>query len=313
MYHLEPPNERKTHRMAQTETMQATAQTDEPVQEAQTPAKPLLHLWYHYSDAALLEGINAFFLHLQRRLPHVGVSFLRYEQEPTKPTCINSSDDFYKKKYEGEMELYQQKMEKYRQQQQAELTKALTRLERTALLVPCVSPAFLEALDRDLLATPELGQALKDLRCPIMSIVVRPTETGASFSMRPLSSYAEGCERETALKELVAVMERLLCNSLHIEPRTTALDYLFCSSQTVQPTIPSQTTTTELVIQALQPVQRLVEQATAQVVEARQLALAERSEQQTVEALEREVEALQKLVQAQSSGFWSRLFNKKKS
>jgi hypothetical protein len=296
--------------MTQTETMQATAKTDEPVQEAQTPAKPLLHLWYHYSDAALLEGINAFFLHLQRRLPHVGVSFLRYEQEPTKPICINSSDDFYNKKFEGEMELHQQKMEKYRQQHQADLTRALTRLERTALLVPCVSPAFLEALDRDLLATPELAQALSNLRGQIMSIVVRPTETGASFWMRPLSSYADGCERETALKELVAVMERLLCDSLHIEPRTTALDYLFCSSQTVQPTIPSQTTTMELVLQALQPVQRLVEQATAQVVEARQLALAERAEQQTIQSLAQQVETLNQQFQAKQPGFWSRLLKK---
>lgn len=293
--------------MTQTETMQAAANTDEPVQEAQAPAKPLLHLWYHYGDAAMLEGINAFFLHLQRRLPHVGVSFLRYEQEPTKPLCIDPSDDFHTKKYEGEMELYQQKMEKYRQQHQADLTKVITRLERTALLVPCVSSAFLEALDRDLLATPELVQALSNLRCQIMPIVVHPTETGASFSMCPLSSYADGCERETALKELVAVMERLLTDSLHIEPRTTALNYLFYSSQTVQPSIPSQATTMELVLQALQPVQRLVEQATAQVVEARQLALAERSERQTVRALESQVEALhQRLQDQQPSGFLPR-------
>ncbi len=296
--------------MTQTENMQATAKTDEPAQEAQTPTRPLLQLWYHYGDAAMLEGINAFFLHLQRRLPQVGVSFLRYEQEPTKPTLIDPSSEFYRKKYEEEMEQYEQKILKNHQQHQAELTKALTRLERTALLVPCVSPALLEALDRDLAASPELAQALKDPHFQIMPILTRPTETGPTFSMRPLNTYDEGNAREIALKELVAVMERLLCDALQIQPRATALDYLCGSPQTVQPVIASEKTTMDLVLDTLEPVKHLVEQASAQIVEARQLAITERAEQQTVQALAQQVEALNQQLQAKQSRFWSRFGRK---
>ena len=155
-----------------------------------------------------------------------------------------------------------------------------------------------------------IAQALKEPHFQIMPLVVRPVETGP-FSMRPLTTYAEGVARDTALKELVAIMGRLLCDALQIQPRATALDYLCSSPQTVQPAIASEKTSMDLVLEALEPVKHLVEQTSAQVVEACQLALAERSERQTVEALESQVEALRKLVQEQSSGFWSRFRAKK--
>lgn len=311
------PNKRKTRSMTQTTEEHMATPTNEPTleQTRSTPAKkPVLQLWYHESDLAWLQSIDPFWLHIQRRLgDQIEVVYFTYKPEPKKPILHDPTSEGFCKMYEKDMEEHQRKKQQHQQQEKEALLSDLPRLENeTVLFVPCLSPAFLEAFDRSLILMPTLTQVLKNPRFQIMPIVLRPTETGC-FSMRPLSTYPEGNERETAFKELVALMEKILCEALHISPRPTGIDYLCSSPATVQPVIASQATTMELVLQALQPVQKLVEQATAQVVEARQLALAERSDQQTVQNLEQKVEVLRELVQAQSSGFWSRLFHKKKS
>ena len=298
--------------MTQTEEKQTTP--DETALEVQTTPevkkRPQFQMWYHESDFELLGPINPFFSHLQRRLPQVQTCLLSYKPTPVAPKLYDNTD-YFRQRYQEHLVEYQQKKQEHEEKHQAALAEPLAGLQRTALFVPCVSYAFLEAFERDLATSPELAKALENPQFQIMPIVLRPVETG-TFSMRPLCTYAEGHEREIALKELVAVMERLLCDALRLEPRTTALDYLFGSSATIQPVIASQATTRDLVLEALEPVKHLVEQASAQVVEARQLAISERSEQQTVESLAQEVEALRQQVQAQSSGFWSR-FRAKKS
>ncbi len=298
--------------MTQTEE-HTTASTNEPALEIQaTPAlvKPLLQLWYHETDLELLSELNPFLLHLQRRLgDQVGTSFFCYTPEAKAPTRIDDSE-YFRKRHEEDLVKYEQKKQVYQQRHQKALTAALVRLERTVLFVPCCTPIFLEALDRDLDASPELALALANPHFQIMPLLLHPVETGQTFSMRPLSTYAEGDARETALKELVAVMERLLCDALQIQPRTTALDYLCGSPQTVQPVIASEKTTMDLVLAALEPVKHLVEQASTQIVDARQLAMSERSEQQTVQALVQQVEALNQQLQAKQSRFWSRFSRK---
>lgn len=291
--------------MTQTEEAETTVSQDtQPTLEQTTPMRPLLQLWYHEADQDLLVPINPFFLHLQRRLP-IGTCLLTYKTAPVAPKLFDSTD-YFRQRHEENLVEYRQKKQTYEEQHQAALVEPLAGLQRTALLVPCISPAFLAAFDHDLGTVPALAKALENPQFAIMPLLVRPTETGSTFTVRPLSAYTEGNERETALKELIAVMEKILCDTLHMEPRTTAVEYLCSSPQTVQPVIPSEKTTMDLVLEVLEPVKHLVEQASAQVVEARQLALAERAEQSTVQALAQEVEALQKLVQAQSSGFWSR-------
>lgn len=298
--------------MTQTEQAQTVSQEgNKPQQQeaqAATPASkpPLLQLWYHEADLALLQPINPFWMHLQRRLSQVGTSIFSYPPQPTAPKCLDESSDYLRQKYQEDLEKYKQAKEEHERRNQATLARALANLERTVLLVPCVSPAFLEALDRDLAVSQELVQALENPRFQIMPIVIQPVETGPTFTMRPICSYAEGRERETAMKELVAVMEKTLCDTLHMEPRTTSLDYLFCSPQTIQPVIEAEKTTMERVLNALEPVKHLVEQVNTQIVEARQLAIAERSEHQTGEALASQMETLRQQVQAQPTGWWSR-------
>ncbi|MGH2479719.1 MAG: hypothetical protein ACRDHW_08705, partial [Ktedonobacteraceae bacterium] len=125
----------------------------------------------------------------------------------------------------------------------------------------------------------ELTQALENPCFQIMPLVLRPTETGASFAMRPLCTY-DGYEREIAFKEIVAVMEKILRDTLHIEPRKTALDHLLYAPTTIQPIIASQSPTKDLIINAIQPIHQMIERLAAQVVEARQ------DEQKTYQALE---------------------------
>lgn len=299
--------------MTQTEDVQTTAGHDEhPTTECTTPAPvepPLLQMWYHEEDLGILQSINPFFLHLQRRL-HVEARLLMYKKAPIAPKRFDNTE-YFRERYQEDLTVYQQKKQTHEEEHQKALADALAGLQRTALFVPCISYAFLETFERDLAATPELAQALKQPHFQIMPLVLRPTETGTAFSARPLCTYAEGYERETAFKEHVALMERILCDALPMERRTTALDYLFCSPNTVQPVVASQQTTMDLVLQALQPVNQLVEQASTQIVEARQLALTERSEQQTVQDLAQQVEALRQQL-AQPSSFWSR-FRVKKS
>ena len=293
--------------MTQTEEQQ-TAET--PQEMATTPLivkpkPPIIQFWYHEADIKLIEPINPYSAHLFRRLGgQVGSYSFRYRDltEPARP-----KEEYLQRHYEEILAQYE-KDTLTNQQQHA---TALAALERTILLVPCVSNAFLEAFDHDLKTTPELAQILEQPRFQIMPVVVRPTETGET-SQRPLCTYAEGAERDTALKELVRLIEVLLCNALHIEPRQTSLDLLFHSSSTVLPAIESQKTTMDLVLEALEPVKNLVAQTSTQIVEARQLALTEHAEQQTYQALAQQVEALSQQLQAQQSGFWSR-FRAKKS
>jgi hypothetical protein len=295
--------------MTQTEEAETTVSQDaQPALEQTTPVRPLLQLWYHEADQDLLVPINPFFLHLQRRLP-IGTCLLTYKTAPVAPKLFDNTD-YFRQRYEENLAEYRQKKQTHEEQHQAALVEPLAGLQRTALLVPCISPAFLAAFDHDLGTVPALAKALENPQFAIMPLLVRPTETGSTFTVRPLSAYAEGNERETALKELIAVMEKILCNTLHMEPRTTAVEYLCSSPQTVQPVIPSEKTTMDLVLEALEPVRSLVEQVNTQIVEARQLAIAERSEHQTIEALESQIETLRQQVQVPS--FWSR-FRKKQS
>jgi hypothetical protein len=301
--------------MTQTdEQTQAEATAETPQESVALPPvnkAPLLQLWFHNDDLSLLETMNPFFTQVQRRLPSVGFSLFRYTRGPVRPKPIDQSEYFLERQKEDLAE-YEQKKQAHQKHHQEALVAPLAGLERTVLFVPCISPAFLEAFDGDLASIPQLAQTLAKPHFHIMPIVTRPVESGPTFSSRPLCTYAEGHERETALKEFIALVERILCDTLQIEPHVTALDYLFCSPNTVQPVIASQATPMDRILEMLQPVQTLLEQASAQIVESRQLAIAERSEHQTVETLESQIEALRQQVQAQSSGFWSR-FRKKQS
>jgi DNA repair exonuclease SbcCD ATPase subunit len=95
-------------------------------------------------------------------------------------------------------------------------------------------------------------------------------------------------------------------------PPQTGVDVLFQSAATVQALIPSQRTTTDLLWETLEPLKRLLEQTSAQVVESQQLAIAERSQrravaqdaQSQIEELRKQLEAIET---AQQASLWTRL------
>jgi hypothetical protein len=187
----------------------------------------------------------------------------------------------------------------------------------TRLFVPCVSNAFLQALDGDLLHHEPLGRALQAPAFAILPIVVRPVETGANFPARPLCLY-EGAALEMVCKEYASLIEesvRDLCADL-CSPQT-GVDVLFQSPATVQPIISSQRTTTDLLSSTLEPLKRLLEQTSAQVVESQQLAIAERSQRRAIaqdaqgqiEELRKQVEAIET---AQQASFFTKLRRRRK-
>ena len=260
---------------APTDASEACMAVQQPIK------KHLIQLWYHDSDVKLLQAINPYLRHLFRRLgPQVGSYSFGYRETTPKAPTYNPSehpydtDGYFLRKYEEAMAKYGKGEQDYQEKRNC----AICALEQTVLFVPCVSPRFLESFESDIEWSTELAETLENPGFQIMPLIVRPTETGEVYRFRPLCTYDEGHALETAMKEFVAFMETILRTALHLEPRKTAIDFLFQSPATIQATIPSERTTSDLVLEMLEPVRELVEQASIQMAEARQLVIAERSQ-----------------------------------
>jgi hypothetical protein len=165
------------------------------------PKRNLIQVWYHQTDGSLLRVLDRYLQAMYRRLgPQVEYHYFGYS-ERIAPKPYTGTSEYLLKEYETERAKYEQAERVYRQQQ----GDAVARFPRTRLFVPCVSNAFLQALDGDLLHHEPLGRALQAPAFAIVPIVVRPVETGANFPAQPLCLY-EGAALEMVCKEYASVL-----------------------------------------------------------------------------------------------------------
>ena len=254
-------------------TESTTPQTDPSVETQPSTAvtlPPLLQIWYHEGDFECLNGLNPYLHRMESRLgDQVACKVFGY-REPAHPPVPSS---FYTQEQYQEAASDQSRAE---QKYQRHHVWALEALKRTILLVIFASNSFMAAFEADLKQHPDLAAMMEHPPFKIMPFPVRPTETGKPFPCSALCSI-EGVRRDQAFVEVTGIIERLVRQTMHLETRKTAVDLIFQSEATVQPSLSSLKTPTDLAIEMFAPVKGLLEQASAQIVESQQLALTERS------------------------------------
>lgn len=273
-----------------------TVTQDTPKEEQQAkavaPSKNCIILWYHDADRALVKGLDPHLQSLYRRLePRVTRSYFCYSPVPLAPEPCTLDTPYFKEKYEEAKARYEKALKDYQNQHD----NAVSLLQQRGILfVPFVSNAFMKRLHEDMEQSSTVRMLLEHPSFQIMPVLLQPTE-GVSSAANALSAYEEGYHRELACVQIAALLEGVLINSGHYQPGKTPLTpqaALFSSPNTIQPIpSPQQERTVQAITETFAPVKFLLEQASTQIVEARQLALAERSQRM---AAEEEQKAIQK-------------------
>ena len=262
-------------------------------------------LWYHEADFEILTTLDQYLQLLYRRLgTQIDRSYFGYPKYmPKAPSRPKEPSDFLAKTYEKDLSTYQEELKKY----QVKYSNAVRILERAVLFIPCMSNTFLTQFWTDIERDPALRTSLENPDFQVMPVMIRPTEIGISSLSEPLCAY-EGYHREVACQQIASMIEAALINSGDYKPVETPLTTLFSSSATLHIAIPSQhNPTIDLLKNALTPVKTLLEQASTQVVEANQLALATQSKHDTLTA---QIEAMKQQLTTIQERQNARIFSK---
>ena len=253
-------------------TTQPTDPSDQTRQSMAVALLPLYQIWYHEGDFDCLKGLNPYLHRMESRLGNqIDCNVFGYH-ESAKPLVPGS---FYTQEAASEQS---QREQKYQNRH----TWALEALKRTTLLVVFASNDFIAAFEADLKQYPGLAEMMEHPPFQIVPFLVRPTETGQPFPCPSLCSV-EGVRRDEVFVEITGIIEQLVRSSVHLSPQKTAVDLIFQSEATVQPSLSSLKTFTDRATEMFAPVKVLLEQASAQMVESQQLALAERSTRLAIE------------------------------
>lgn len=290
----------RTHTMTEATLLQQVT-TDLTATAEQQPVKNCIEVWYHEADLDILPTLERYLQLAYRRLgPQIEHFYLNYRKAtPKAPTPYTGTNDHLIEEYEKQKTAYEQEEQKYQKRHDY----AISLLKRTILFIPCVSNNFIEQFWTDMESKSELGMLMANPDFQIMPVVIRPTETGMMYQPQPLCTY-EGHHLETACKEIASVVEEIIRESYgpDLEQKKTPVSLLFQSGCTVQTIIPSERHTADVLMErclsTLTPIQALLEQTSARVVEAQRLALTSRSTSETelrkqLEQMKEQLTALQ--------------------
>lgn len=174
---------------------------------ATSQVRDTLVIWYHQMDENLLLTLD----------PHLQVLALRLNNR-FQLNYFRSPKDIPQPPMEKDSSYMREQKEEAVKHYQGKYAGIMQSFSRAALFLPCVSPAFMLQFWKDYERDPRLQTYLTQPTFPILPIPTRPMAgVTTPYLEKPLSTYAEGHERETACATVATSIEAALLKFYPVE------------------------------------------------------------------------------------------------